>query len=102
MTKIRRSLIKGATLGALAFSLAVGPAFAGHGSSGGGFLSKHKSAGSSGGSSGGAGFLSKHKSAGSSGGSSGGAGFLSKHKSAGSSGGSSGGSMGTVRAAEQA
>jgi hypothetical protein len=90
MTKIRCSLIKGATLGALAFSLAVGPAFAGHGSSGGGFLSKHKSAGSSGGSSGGAGFLSKHKSAGSSGGSMGG--FLSKHKSAGSSGGSSGGS----------
>ena len=42
MTTIRRSLLKGATLGALAFSLAAGPAFAGHGSSGGGgFMSKH-------------------------------------------------------------
>ena len=35
MTTILRSIFKGATLGALAFSLAVGPAFAGHGSSGG-------------------------------------------------------------------
>ena len=95
MTTILRSLFKGATLGALAISLAAGPAFAGHGSSGGsfgGFMSKHKSAGSSGGSSGG--FMSKHKSAGSSGGSHGGSfgGFMSKHKSAASSGGSSGGS----------
>src|SRR5262249_27794066 len=38
MTTILRSLLKGATLGALAFSLATGSAFAGHGSSGGGRL----------------------------------------------------------------
>ena len=38
MTTILRSLLKGATLGALAFSLATGSAFAGHGSSGGGKL----------------------------------------------------------------
>ena len=70
MTTILRSIIKGGTLGALAFVLAVGPAFAGGGSSGGssggGFMHKHKSAGSSGGSNGGSmgGFMHKHKSAG--------------------------------------
>ena len=107
MTTIRRSLVKGATLGALTFCLAAGPAFAGHGSSGGRLHeearrrrverrfgrrlhAKHGGGGSSGGSVGGGGFL-HHGGGGSSGGSVGG--FMSKHGGGGSSGGSVGGFM---------